>query len=46
MAQDVLGNEVSGGEGMLETWRTWDPDGVPLNRALAEARTHLLQSPA
>jgi hypothetical protein len=31
---------------MLEMRRTWDPDGVPLNRALAEARSHLLQSPA
>ena len=31
---------------MLEMRRTWDPDGVPLNRALAEVRSHLLQSPA
>lgn len=29
---------------MLEMRRTWDPDGVPLNRALAEARSHLLGS--
>jgi len=29
---------------MLEMRRTWDPDGVPLNRALAEARSHLLVS--
>ena len=28
-------------EQMLEMRRTWDPDGVPLNRALAEVRTHL-----
>lgn len=28
---------------MLEMRRTWDPDGVPLNRALAEARSHLLE---
>ncbi|MDO8359062.1 MAG: tetratricopeptide repeat protein [Devosia sp.] len=28
-------------KGMLEMRRTWDPDGVPLNRALAEARAHL-----
>lgn len=27
---------------MLEMRRTWDPDGVPLNRALAEVRSHLL----
>jgi len=33
-------------EQMLEMRRTWDPDGVPLNRALAEARSHLIQSPA
>jgi hypothetical protein len=26
---------------MLEIRRTWDPDGVPLNRALAEVRSHL-----
>src|SRR5690606_3946312 len=26
---------------MLEMRRTWDPDGVPLNRALAEVRGHL-----
>lgn len=26
---------------MLETRRTWDPDGVPLNRALAEVEQHL-----
>jgi hypothetical protein len=26
---------------MLEMRRTWDPDGVPLNRALAEVRSHL-----
>jgi hypothetical protein len=31
---------------MLEMRRTWDPDGVVVNRALAEARAHLLQSPA
>jgi hypothetical protein len=31
---------------MLEMRRTWDPDGVPVNRALAEARSHLLHSPA
>ncbi len=31
---------------MLEMRRTWDPDGVMVNRALAEARSHLLQSPA
>lgn len=30
---------------MLEMRRTWDPDGVPLNRALAEVRSHLLSSP-
>jgi hypothetical protein len=29
---------------MLEMRRTWDPDGVPLNRALAEVRSHLLSS--
>jgi hypothetical protein len=28
-------------EQMLEMRRTWDPDGVPLNRALAEVRGHL-----
>lgn len=26
---------------LLEMRRTWDPDGVPLNRALAEVRGHL-----
>lgn len=31
---------------MLEMRRTWDPDGVMVNRALAEARAHLIQSPA
>lgn len=31
---------------MLEMRRTWDPDGVPVNRALAEARSHLLGSVA
>jgi len=31
---------------MLEMRRTWDPDGVPLNRALAEARAHLAESAA
>ena len=29
---------------MLEMRRTWDPDGVPVNRALAEVRSHLLHS--
>ena len=33
-------------EQMLEMRRTWDPDGVLVNRALAEARVHLIQSPA
>ncbi len=28
-------------ERMLEMRRTWDPDGVPLNRALADVRSHL-----
>lgn len=28
---------------MLEMRRTWDPDGVPLNRALTQARSHLLE---
>jgi hypothetical protein len=28
-------------EQMLEMRRTWDPDGVPVNRALADVRTHL-----
>lgn len=28
---------------MLEMRRTWDPDGVPLNRALSEVRSHLLE---
>ena len=28
-------------EQMLEMRRTWDPDGVPLNRALFEVRSHL-----
>ena len=28
-------------EQMLEMRRTWDPDGVPLNRALAEVHSHL-----
>ncbi|WP_395813468.1 tetratricopeptide repeat protein [Devosia sp.] len=31
---------------MLEMRRTWDPDGVPVNRALVEARSHLLGSVA
>jgi hypothetical protein len=31
---------------LLEMRRTWDPDGVPLNRALAEVRTHLAESSA
>lgn len=31
---------------MLEMRRTWDPDGVPVNRALAEVRSHLLGSVA
>lgn len=31
---------------MLEMRRTWDPDGVPLNRALAEARSHLAEHSA
>lgn len=29
---------------MLEMRRTWDPDGVPVNRALAEVQSHLLVS--
>jgi tetratricopeptide (TPR) repeat protein len=33
-------------EQMLEMRRTWDPDGVPLNRALAEVRSHLIDLPA
>jgi hypothetical protein len=28
-------------EQMLEMRRTWDPDGVPLNRALLEVKSHL-----
>jgi tetratricopeptide (TPR) repeat protein len=28
-------------QAMLEMRRTWDPDGIPLNRALAEVRSHL-----
>jgi hypothetical protein len=28
-------------ERMLEMRRTWDPDGVPVNRALGEVRSHL-----
>jgi hypothetical protein len=28
-------------ERMLEMRRTWDPDGVPLNRALLEVKSHL-----
>ncbi|RYE82788.1 MAG: tetratricopeptide repeat protein [Hyphomicrobiales bacterium] len=31
---------------MLEMRRTWDPDGVPLHRALAEVRSHLVDLPA
>ena len=30
---------------MLEMRRTWDPDGVPVNRALAEAIGAYLQQP-
>jgi tetratricopeptide (TPR) repeat protein len=32
--------------GMLEMRRTWDPDGVPLLRMLAEAEEHLSESAA
>ena len=31
---------------MLEMRRTWDPDGVPLMRMLAEAQSHLAESAA
>jgi hypothetical protein len=30
---------------MLEMRRTWDPDGVPLNRALAEVKERMASSP-
>jgi hypothetical protein len=35
-----LGNWAIAGQ-MLEMRRTWDPDGVPLNRDLALVRSHL-----
>src|SRR5687767_11941022 len=31
---------------MLEMRRSWDPDGVPLRRMLAEAQSHLAESAA
>jgi hypothetical protein len=31
---------------MLEMRRTWDPDGVPLLRMLAEAEVHITESAA